>query len=298
MDDPQAQDTVETLQHEIAALRQRVADLEQQVATCNEQAAVLTDLLDQAPAGIFVKHADGRYLLINHITASFLRNEPHNLLGKSDQELFPAKTVERWRTNDQPVLEEGKHVQVETVIHHDDGLRTYLTTRFPLSNDEGTIYAIGGISIDITERSRTEAAQAIWHMQLKEAQQSLIHELSAPIMPISDEILVLSLVGEIDEVRSQHIQETFLNEIARTQATTAIVDLTGVKSVDSLLVQMLGDMCQAADLLGTRAIVTGIDPSRALALLKHSQNHTLKHITTFASLKRGIADALRTTTHA
>ena len=77
-------------------------------------------------------------------------------LGKTDHDLFPGEIADTLRSNDRNVLEQGRAVEMEEVVPHDDGPHTYLSTKFPLFDAAGVAYAVGGIATDITERKRTE----------------------------------------------------------------------------------------------------------------------------------------------
>ncbi len=78
--------------------------------------------------------------------------------GKVDDEIFPKETADLIRANDRVALELGRPFESEEVVSHDDGPHTYLSTRFPVRDAAGVIYAVGGISTDITERTRAERA--------------------------------------------------------------------------------------------------------------------------------------------
>lgn len=160
---PEADD--ETMPSEIASLRQRIAELEQEnarrlqnEATLREARDLFQRVLDYSPTLVFVKDCAGHILLINHQTSSSLHLPIPQMIGKKDSDLFPPEIVDTWRANDQQVISLGKPLETEELIPHQDGLHTYLTIKFPLYNEHGEIYAVGGIATDITERKRVEQA--------------------------------------------------------------------------------------------------------------------------------------------
>src|SRR5207249_11882763 len=88
---------------------------------------------------------------------------PEQILGKTDDEIFPPEQAAAFRANDLKVLQAGVALEFEEVAGHQDELHTSIVAKFPLRNTEGTVYAICGIATDITQRKSLEA-------QLRQAQ--------------------------------------------------------------------------------------------------------------------------------
>ncbi len=271
-------------------LQEKFESLQHVESYLRKSEVLLHGLLDYTPAAIFVKDRQGRYLLVNHLAASYLQHTPEDMIGKTDEELFSRRVVERWRLNDQPVIETGKPMHVEVVLHQEDGLHTYLTIRFPLINEEGEVFAIGGISTDITERKQTEAAKAIMQLKLSDAHREALRELSTPIIPIADGVMILPLIGLVDEDRAQQVLETLLEGVATYQSHTVIVDITGIKVVDAHVVQGLVQAAKAVKLLGAQVILTGIQPQMAQTMVHLHAD--LTGIVTRGTLQAGVAYAL------
>jgi anti-anti-sigma factor len=121
------------------------------------------------------------------------------------------------------------------------------------------------------------------------AQQSMIQELSTPIIPISDKILVLPLIGSIDSARAQQIMETMLTTISKHQAAVLIIDITGVAMVDTAVAQYLLQAARAAQLLGTRVILVGISPEVAQTVVQLGVDFS--SLPTYSSLWHGLEHA-------
>ncbi|WP_437721645.1 STAS domain-containing protein [Sorangium sp. So ce861] len=119
----------------------------------------------------------------------------------------------------------------------------------------------------------------------------VILELSTPIMPVHDHILVLPLIGKLDAERAGRITESLLREVVERQARTAILDVTGVPSMDAEVVAALVRTARALDLLGTHPVLVGIRPEAARALT--DQGAHLAGIVVLANLQSGIVHALR-----
>lgn len=111
-------------------------------------------LFDHTTTVIYAKDADFRYLLINRQFEHLFHVRRDEIIGKTDFDIFPADVARLFRENDRRVLESGEKLQCEEVATHDDGLHRYLSMKFPLQNEFGSVYAVAGISTDITEQLR------------------------------------------------------------------------------------------------------------------------------------------------
>jgi anti-anti-sigma regulatory factor len=129
------------------------------------------------------------------------------------------------------------------------------------------------------------------HEQVIAAQQSALRELSTPLIPVSDNVVIMPLIGTIDTGRAQQVMETLLEGVAQHQAELAILDITGVSVVDTQVAQALVSAAQAVRLLGARVMLTGIGPQIAQTLVQLGVD--LSSINTRGSLQAGIVAALR-----
>lgn len=123
------------------------------------------------------------------------------------------------------------------------------------------------------------------------AQQAELRETATPITEIWDGVLTLPIIGTLDSSRTMLVMEALLNRIARDHASAVVMDLTGVKNVDSQVSHHLIQMVRAVQLMGSDAILTGIRPEIARALT--SLNIDLGNVTTRASLSDGLKEAFR-----
>jgi len=122
------------------------------------------------------------------------------------------------------------------------------------------------------------------------AQQHAIRELSTPVIEVWEGVVILPLVGAIDTARASQIDESLLETIVRTEASVAIVDITGVPIVDTAIVNHLLKSVAAATLLGATVVLTGVSPENAQSLVKLGVD--LGGVTTKSSLKEGLKWAL------
>jgi len=122
-------------------------------------------------------------------------------------------------------------------------------------------------------------------------QHQLIQELSTPIVPLHDGVLVLPLVGAVDTRRATQIVEAVLEQIVTHQADVCIVDITGVAVVDTSVANHILHLTQAVRLLGATIVLVGISPEIAQTLVQLGVD--LGNISIRANLQAGIADALQ-----
>jgi rsbT co-antagonist protein RsbR len=142
--------------------------------------------------------------------------------------------------------------------------------------------ALGLYTTEVFQRSR-EATIA--------RQREELLELSTPVVELWEGILALPLVGTLDSARTQVVMESLLQRIVETGAAVAIIDITGVPTVDTLVAQHLMKTVAAARLMGTDCIISGIRPQIALTVVHLGVD--LSGITTRASLSDAFVVALR-----
>lgn len=122
-------------------------------------------------------------------------------------------------------------------------------------------------------------------------QQQELLELSTPVVKLWDGVLAVPLIGTLDSARTQVVMEALLSEIVATGSSIAILDITGVPTVDTLVAQHLLKTIAAARLMGAEVIISGIRPQIAQTMVHLGVN--LQDVTTKATLADAIAIALR-----
>lgn len=122
-------------------------------------------------------------------------------------------------------------------------------------------------------------------------QQNEVLELSTPVVTLAEGILALPLIGTLDSNRTQSVMETLLQKLVDTSADIAIIDITGVPTVDTLVAQYLMKTVAAARLMGAECILSGIRPQIAQTIVHLGID--LGHVYTKASLSDAFAMALR-----
>jgi rsbT co-antagonist protein RsbR len=124
-------------------------------------------------------------------------------------------------------------------------------------------------------------------------QQRDILELSTPVVKLWDGIVALPLIGALDSERTQVVMETLLEQIVSNSASIAIIDITGVPTVDTLVAQHLLKAVAAARLMGAECIISGIRPQIAQTMVHLGVE--LQEVVTKATLADAFLVALRRT---
>jgi rsbT co-antagonist protein RsbR len=127
---------------------------------------------------------------------------------------------------------------------------------------------------------------------IRRQQQDML-ELSTPVVKLWDNILALPLIGTLDSARTQIVMETLLQSIVQTNSRVAIIDITGVPTVDTIVAQHLLKTVTAARLMGADCIISGVRPQIAQTIVHLGIN--LLDVTTKATLSDAFAVALQKT---
>jgi len=124
-------------------------------------------------------------------------------------------------------------------------------------------------------------------------QQEEMLELSTPVVKLSEGVLALPMIGTLDSARTQIVMESLLQKIVETGSEIAIIDITGVPTVDTLVAQHLMKTVTAIRLMGADCIISGVRPQIAQTIVHLGVD--LSGITTKATLADALALALKRT---
>lgn len=141
---------------------------------------------------------------------------------------------------------------------------------------------LGLFTYESYQKSREEVIQR---------QQQELLELSTPVVKLWEGILALPLIGTLDSARTQVVMESLLEKIVESGSTVAIIDITGVPTVDTLVAQHLIKTITAARLMGAECIISGIRPQIAQTIVHLGVN--LSDVMTKSSLADAFAIALQ-----
>ncbi|MBI1274411.1 PAS domain-containing protein [bacterium] len=160
--------------------------MQEQLKESDEQR--LKAIMDHCGMPVYIKDLDGRYLQLNRSFLELGDFDESALLGKTDYDIFAPRYADAFRENDLQVQRQRSAMEFEEVAPQADGDHTYVTVKFPLYDAVGQLYAICGISTDVTERKRMEAKLLRYTHELERSNQELddfayiaSHDLKEPL---------------------------------------------------------------------------------------------------------------------
>lgn len=257
------------------------------------QVQLFNNLINNLPFPIFYKDVAGVYIGCNeHFSRAVFGKSKPDVVGKTVYDLLPRESADFYHQVDEAALQQGGlQVYEKDVRYHDGSEHAIIFHKSVFCNLDGTAGGLIGTMVDISEQKRAAAESAALQQQVIDAQQQALRELSTPLIPIADTVVIMPLIGAIDKQRAQHMQETLLQGVAAHHVDTAILDITGVKVIDTQVANAFVQTAQAVRLLGAQVVLTGIQPAIAQTLVTLGVD--LGDLVTFGSLQAGIAYALR-----
>jgi PAS domain S-box-containing protein len=193
-------------------------------------------------------------------------------------------------------LQQGKtESDLKIAVHEgrfeDDGWRVRKDgTRFwasvsitALRDGDGKIRGFGKVTRDLTDRRLAEE-------KLRKQNQDILEMVAVPVVQLWDGIVLVPLIGTLDSQRTQQLMDRLLNRVMETSSPVAILDITGVPTIDTQTAQHLIEAISAVRLLGSEVVVTGVRPVIAQTLVHLGID--LTNVTTRSSLAAGLRMAL------
>jgi PAS domain S-box-containing protein len=229
--------------------------------------------------------ADGKITDVNEATIRVTGVPRDKLIGSDFSNYFtePGKAREGY----QQVFKKGFVIDYPLEIQRKDGYITPVLYNASVYRDEkGNVTGVFAAARDITELKKAED-------ELKKAQQKALMELAAPVVKVWNKILMIPLIGVMDSSRAELVMETLLAAIEENQAKVAILDVSGIPVVDSLVAKHLVRTVSAAKLMGAESIVTGIRSSISQTMIQLGVD--LSGVITKSTLSDGIEIAFNLT---
>ncbi len=233
---------------------------------------------------IIILDTDGRVASWNPGSETILGYRSSGIIGQHFSRFFPTEEVQRGK----PEMElkvataEGRSEDEGWRIKK-DGARFWSNEVITALRDQGgALCGFGKVMRDLTERKRAEEKATL---QARE-----ILEISRPLIQIWDGVLMAPLIGTLDSGRTQKLMEGLLERIVQTNSAVALLDVTGVPTIDTRTAQHLAETTTAVRLLGAQAVLTGVRPAIAQTLAHIGVD--LGEITTRSTLAAGFRVAL------
>ncbi|MBL9101983.1 MAG: GAF domain-containing protein [Myxococcales bacterium] len=236
------------------------------------QEQTLEALLDHLPLGVTVYGLDGTRLRINRAGLALhdLDEGKHRSVTDSDIRTFHLGTdrkIERHERVSILAMRSGEIRANELEIEHRDGRRIVAhCTAIPTRDDDGAVNGCILLFQDITRRIHLARERDRMHAAMLAAQAAALAERQAPVIPLTDDILVVPLVGSIDPERGEPLLAALLEQGSRAGVKTTILDLTGVPSLDAAGTAVLLAAARGLRLRGVLTLFSGLRPDVAWSL--------------------------------
>jgi rsbT co-antagonist protein RsbR len=240
-------------------------------------------VIDHLPQRIFVKDVHSVYLMCNANLAKDYKIRPEEIVGQTDFAFNPAELAEQYRADDQRIMAQG---QAETIEERyagagqDNWIRI---VKAPLRDEAGSVVGVVGIFEDITERKLAEE-------KIRQQAQEILEMASVPVVQVWQGIVLVPLIGTLDSLRAQQLMERLLEYVAASGSPVAVIDITGVPTIDTQTAQHLIETISAVRLLGATVVLTGVRPSIAQTLVHLGID--LSSVATRSSLAAGLRTAM------
>jgi rsbT co-antagonist protein RsbR len=291
------------MQRRQARHAQILRDITHEAERANERARLVDDLKQQADElrmyqalventtdGVAIGTLDGGIAYANPAWRT-MTGYGEEVLQMPYQALFPERELPRLMELGTSTMSGGTWQGYLTYKRKDGSEFEALVSSFLLRNAAGQPLGQGAFVRDTTEMRRNERERQQLQQEVIDAQQAAIRELSTPLIPLADGVVAMPLVGTITSERAQLIMETLLEGISEQSADVALIDITGVKMVDTQVADALLRAARAAKLLGAHIVLTGISAEVAQTLV--GLGAQLTGIETRGTLREGIAFALQ-----
>ncbi len=169
---------------DILGVSRDISKRKQAERTLRENEAHLQSFFENAGSLIWIKDMEGRFVSINRLTETSLGIPREQIINKTVHDIFPQKEADPYTANDQLVLKTGQIMEFEETAMLNGILHSYSSTKFPLRNSHGNIYALGAICTDTTHRKQVETALR----ESEEKYRNLAGELEQHVIERTNEI--------------------------------------------------------------------------------------------------------------
>jgi PAS domain S-box-containing protein len=207
------------------------------------------------------------------------------IIGQHFSRFYPREDVERGK------LEMELSMAAKQGRFEDEGWRVRKDgTRFwanvvitALRDADGALRGFGKLTRDLSERRLAEE-------KIKKQAHEIFEMAAVPIVQVWEGVVLVPLIGTLDSQRSQHLMERLLQRVTDTSSPVALLDITGVPTIDTQTAQHLIETISAVRLLGAEVVLTGVRPTIAQTLVHLGIN--LSNVITRSSLTAGLRMAL------
>jgi len=236
---------------------------------------------------IILLDTEGRVISWNSAAEHLLGWTADEIIGNHFSRFYPPEDVRNGKTEMELELaaREGRF-EDEGWRHRSDGTPFWANVIITaLKDPDGNLRGFGKVMRDMTERRALEE-------KLRKQSNEILEMATVPIVRIWEGILLVPLIGTLDSQRTQQLMEGLLHRITESMSQVALLDITGVPTIDTQTAQHLIETISAVRLLGAEPILTGIRPIIAQTLVHLGVN--MANVATRSSLAAGLRLALNT----
>lgn len=165
-------------------------------AALSKTEELIRAIIDHAPTLINVKDLSGGYLLVNKRFAGLFQSTPEQMAGKTLPDLLTAEPARQIQAQDNYILKTKKNSEMEIELPAPDGVHTYISSKFPIYDHNGAIYAIGSVATDITSSKKVHEQLKEKHAQL----QKILNGLQRLMATSLDVICLIDGAGKFVQV--------------------------------------------------------------------------------------------------
>ena len=207
----------------------------------------LQSIIDNTPDIVYAFDLQERFLMANDAVAKLFNSTPERMLGKRRQEFMPRDDAEWHEANDREVLKARRMLEFEECSQLQGRSITWLTKKFPLRDMEGRIYAVAGISADISERKRGEQLLKDADRKKDEFLAMLAHELRNPMAAISSAATLLSMANVAEE-QCAYAKDVLKNRVKQlSRLVDDMLDVSRIIRGKTQLHKQEFDVCLAVE---------------------------------------------------
>jgi PAS domain S-box-containing protein len=249
-----------------------------------ESAELFGTLANSIPQLAWMADAAGSIFWYNRRWYEYTGTTLEEMRGLGWRKLHHPEEVEQVTRRFQRAVEAGEPWEDTFPLRSRDGeYRRFLSRALPIRDAGGRVVRWFGTNTDVEEQKRAEELLS----RLNEERERMLEEVSTPVVPVLEGVLVLPLIGTLDSVRTQRATEAALSAVTRQGARACIIDITGARMVDSHAVANLTNLVQALRLVGAEAFVTGVGAHVAQTLVRLGLD--MRGLRTYRTLAQALA---------
>lgn len=242
------------------------------IENIKEYAIIMLDsggkVTNWTPAAERLKGYQAEEIIGRHFSAFYSKEDIND--GKCERELEVASREGKYE-------DEGWRVRK-------DGTRFWASvTITALRNPQGNLLGFGKVTRDLTERKQSEE-------RVRQQAHEIMEMATVPVVQVWEGVLLVPIIGTLDSTRTQQLMERLLQRLTDTASPVALLDITGVPTIDTQTAQHLIETIKAVRYIGAEVVLTGVRPAIAQTLVHLGID--LSNVATRSSLVAGLKVAL------